>query len=115
VVAPRDAFKGLLPIVPTTRREFTPADRVSAFVRVYQQSKTPAPVEVRVGIVDEAGAVLMDRVENIPAESFAGDNSSDVTFELPLSRLRSGSYLLTIETPGRNNTVIRRDVRFEVQ
>ena len=115
VVAPRDAFKGLLPIVPTTRREFSSADRVTAFVRVYQPSKTPVPVDVRVGLTDDGGAELVNRVEKIPAESFAGDNSSDMTFELPLSRLRSGSYLLTIETPGRNNAVIRRDVRFQVQ
>ena len=114
VVAPRDAFKGLLPIVPTTRREFTRDDRVSAFVRVYQQSKTPMPVEVRVGLTDDVGAELVNRVEKIPAESFAGDNASDMTFELPLPRLRAGSYLLTIETPGRTGP-IRRDVRFQVQ
>jgi hypothetical protein len=113
VVAPRDAFKGLLPIVPTTRREFNGTDRVTAFVRGDRQSKTPAPVDVRIGLVDDSGGTVVSRDEKIPAESFTGDAAADLTFELPLSRLRSGSYLLTIDTAGRSGP-IRRDLRFEV-
>jgi hypothetical protein len=86
---------------------------VTAFVRVYQQSKTPAPVDVRLGLVDDSGTAVVSREEKIPAESFTGDSSADLSFELPLSRLRSGSYLLTIETPGRT-APIRRDLRFQV-
>jgi hypothetical protein len=31
--APRDALEGLLPVVPTSLRDFLPTDRVTAFVR----------------------------------------------------------------------------------
>ena len=115
VVAPRDAFKGLLPIVPTSRREFSGADRVTAFARVHRQAKAGnAPVEVTVQVVDDAGAKVINRVERIPVEAFAGDGEVDLSIELPIARLRPGTYLLTLETPGRT-APIRRDVRFVVQ
>lgn len=49
-MAPRDAFKDLLPIVPTARRTFARTDRVTAFARPYQRGvKTPVAATARVG------------------------------------------------------------------
>ncbi|MEO8075072.1 MAG: VWA domain-containing protein, partial [Acidobacteriota bacterium] len=48
--APRDLIASLLPIMPTTRREFPRADRLVAFFRVYQgtsRSDPLAPVQLR--------------------------------------------------------------------
>ena len=41
IVAPRDALKALIPIVPTTKRTFRPADQAAAFIRVYQGGNKP--------------------------------------------------------------------------
>ena len=40
-IAPPDAYRDLLPVIPTTRRTFEPTSHVSAFVRIYQGGKTP--------------------------------------------------------------------------
>ena len=113
--APKDAFSTLLPIVPTARRSFAPADRVTAFVRVYQASKKPAlPATVTARIVDAHDAVVFTETVAIDAERFAETHAADHRIELPLTRLGGGPYLLTIDaTAGQSSA--RRGVRFSAQ
>jgi VWFA-related protein len=115
VVAPRDAFKGLIPVVPTSLREFSRSERATAFVRVYRSdSARDASAELRVRLLDDTGAALLDRTESIAPAAFTKDRTADVSIDLPLSRLRAGEYLLTIET-GAAASPIRRAIRFEVR
>lgn len=115
VVAPRDAFKDLIPVVPTSLREFTRADRVAAFIRVYRSDRArDGSAELRVRLVDDTGAAIMDRTHAIAPAAFSKERTADVTIDLPLSQLRAGSYLLTIET-GAAASPIRRAIRFEVR
>ena len=60
--AGKDLLADLLPVVPTTQRSFAAADRVSAFLRVYQGGKKPfVPIAMRVTIRDERDAVAFRR------------------------------------------------------
>jgi hypothetical protein len=113
---PTGALAAMIPVVPTTEREFSHSAHASVFLRLYQGG-TPPPVDlpVRIQIIDQAGAVVVDRVDTIAGVGFgATSRSADEHIALPISELTSGEYLLTIETTlGR--TTARRDVRFSVK
>ena len=112
--APRDAFAAVIPVVPTTRREFERGDRGTAFIRIYQRGKQPAAgVEVTARVTDANGAEIAAKGDTIAPARFGAARSADYTYELPLATLTPGHYLLTIESRLGALTV-RRDVRFLV-
>jgi VWFA-related protein len=112
--APKDAFANLLPVVPTAQRHFTRTDRVTAFLRVYQRvSKPVQPTSVTVRIVDVSDRVLVNEVTSLTADRFTTSHAADHRIDLPIERLGSGAYLLTIEASQGEYTA-RRGVRFTV-
>jgi len=114
-VAPARVLQDVVPVVPTSQREFLSTDPVMAFVRLYQRNGTaPEPLTVNVRIEDAAGARVFDRRDQVPADRFSQQQSSDYQFRLPLETLKTGEYLLTFETT-RAKVTARRDVRFSVR
>jgi VWFA-related protein len=115
MVAPRDHLAKLLSIVPTTRRAFTRADAVRAFLRVYQAGRAPLlPVSMAIRIVDATDAVLLAQEEELEAGRFKRDRAADYQFQLPLAQLPPGEYLLTL-TASRGDLSEQRHVRFSVR
>ena len=113
--APKDKLAGVVPVLPTTRREFRTDDRVGAFLRLYQGGKkSVASVTVASRIVDGTGAAVVDKTETLGPERFATARSADYGFEMPVARLTPGVYLLTIEARSGTDRA-RRDVRFTVR
>ena len=113
--APRDAFAKIIPVVPTTRREFGRDDRVSAFMRVYQgERQRTAAVDVTARVTDADGVERASVVRALAAEAFGTSRAADYSYVLPLESLPAGSYLLTIEAT-RGSTTARRDVPFTVR
>ncbi len=105
----------LLPVVPTTLRDFLPADEVSAFLRVYQSaSRVPGAVALTSRIADGHGATVWSTNETMPPGAFAKTHAGDYRLALPLERLQAGAYLLTIEAKLGDRTA-HRDVRFTVR
>jgi VWFA-related protein len=114
VVAPRDALRDVVPIVPTTRREFARGDQVIAFVRMYQGGKRPmVAVPLRVQVHDDRGAVVLDRREAVPVSQFTTARAADIRVDLPVARLAPGEYLLTLEAE-LPETTARQQARFSV-
>src|SRR3954468_996296 len=112
--APAQGFPDLSPIVPTTRRDFAPTDRVSAFVRVYQKaSEPPQLADVKAQIVDVNGRVMTTDAASFGAEQFTKSRSADYRVRLPVDRLSPGAYLLTLDA-ARGQHSVRRSVRFQV-
>jgi hypothetical protein len=112
--APKDAFSNLLPVVPTAQRHFARTDHVTAFSRVYQRVNKPAqPVNLTVRIVDAGDRLLVNEVSSLTADRFAANQAADHRIDLPIERLGSGEYLLTIEATQGEYTA-RRGVRFTV-
>lgn len=112
--APRDALRALLPVVPTTRRDFTARDWVTAFSRVYQGGKAAlAPVTLQVQLRGDTGAVIFERQQEIPAAQFTSTRSADVLLDVPTAQLVPGEYLLTLETASGREPV-RRNSRFRI-
>jgi len=96
-VAPRDKLVSLMPVVPTTEREFGSGDEASVFLRVYQPGRNPiAPVEMTVTLVDGAGVKVVDRRETLGPDRFATARAADYRIDLPIASLARGPHLLTV-------------------
>lgn len=93
--APQDAFAALMPIVPTSQRAFAPGTTAEVFVRIYQK-KSPAGVTMAAKIRDADDRVVAHDEQLVPADRFFTTRSADFRWNLPLSTLPPGFYLLTL-------------------
>ena len=114
--APQGAFDAYLPIVPTSTREFTADDEVSAFLRIYQGGKEPLrPATVSYQLVNEDDRVLREARDPLGSDRFyVGGRAADYQARHSRSRdLRPERYLLTLDVFLGGET-IRRSVQFTV-
>jgi VWFA-related protein len=103
----------VLPFVPIAARAFSPADHVTAFVRIYQ-SGAGAPVTLNTRILDASNQAVFE--QRVPAfeGTATGFRSAEHRVELPLAQLKPGEYLLVIDAGGQKPGAAR-DVRFTVR
>ena len=117
LTAPRDFLSSLLPIVPTTRREFARADRLVAFFRIYQGTNRTDPlarVQLRSSIVDARDRIIASEAGVLEVGAFAKARTADHYITLPLTALAAGEYLLKVETTMGARTA-GRAMRFVVK
>ncbi len=117
VAGPRQLLDQLIPIVPTTQREFSTSDNLIGFLRVYQGTarRDPLqPVELRSTVIDAQGKAVAGQSVALTGEQFAKDRSADQFFSLPLAGLAPGPYLLTVEAR-MGERQAGRAVRFTVR
>ncbi|HYN08183.1 MAG TPA: VWA domain-containing protein [Vicinamibacterales bacterium] len=115
-VARTDVLASILPVTPTSARDFSPSDTVIAFLRVFQGGATPiAPVTVTTRILDIDDKPLLDVSGTIAPEGFDATRGAPFEILLPLATLSHGPHLLsiTVATPGSSN--VRRDLVFRVR
>lgn len=113
--APSDAYADLLPIVPTARRDFAPADQVRAFLRLYQGgSRALVPITMTTRLVNSRNDRLSETVRTVDAAAFGRARSFDDMFEVPVRDLAPGEYLLTVEVAAAGTTA-QRHLRFRVR
>jgi len=112
---PPDRLKALLPFMPTARREFFFADRVTAFARIYQGGRAPtSAARLTARITDERGRVVHEHNTDLAPTAFGTTRAADFLWPVPMQALASGQYLLTLEAVQGDDSV-RRDVRFVVR
>jgi VWFA-related protein len=71
VSAPAGLFAKLLPVVPTAEREFTIADKVTAFLRLYQSGQKPVErVQVTMRIRDATDRVVANNAQVVAVDQF---------------------------------------------
>jgi CRP-like cAMP-binding protein len=105
---------------PTTQRAFAAADRVTAFLRVYQGGgflRPFQPITETVRITDAHDTVVYDDARRLTSRAFnAATRGADVTLPLPLARLAPGEHLLTVraDVEGTTQASVERKVRFSV-
>jgi VWFA-related protein len=117
VAGPRQLLDQLIPIVPTTQREFSSADDLIGFLRVYQGTARRDPlqtVELRSTVLDAQGKAVAGQAITLTGEQFAKDRSADQLFSLPLAGFAPGQYLLTVEAR-MGERQAGRAVRFTVR
>ncbi|MEO7191507.1 MAG: VWA domain-containing protein [Vicinamibacterales bacterium] len=107
---------GLLPIVPTTAREFSRSDVVSAFVRIAQGGSTPLTgVTMKTELFSGSNAAALSESATLPAAAFDTGRSADYQVKLPLDRLAHGPYLLSITARTEGGRTSRRDLLFRMR
>jgi hypothetical protein len=114
--APIGAFDNLLPVVPTTNREFGPNQQVTAFVRIYQGGTGSAkPVTVHTKILNESDAAVGTGKDMVYGTDFrVGGRAADYRFPVPVKMLPSGLYLLTMDFD-LDGKVVQRSVQFKIK
>lgn len=111
-----DPFPSLLPVAPTTSREFARSDRITAVMRLFAPGGAPEhDVHVTGTIVGSDGReVLALPSSMIRADAFAATGWADYRLDLPLAELPSGLHLLSL-TARFDTTSARRDVVFRAR
>lgn len=111
-----NAISTLLPVVPTTTREFALADHVTGFVRVFQGGTSPlGTVDVAVNIVGADDVEASRTSETLAVEAFGTTRSAEYRFDLPLAKLKEGPQLLSVTATLAGGRSVRRDLVFRVQ
>jgi hypothetical protein len=85
-----------IPGVPAATRLFERSSHVAFWGRLLQQARPPARAEVTVAILTQAGARVLDVVDEFRPGP-PGPSEADYEFDLPLSRLSPGDYVLDID------------------
>jgi VWFA-related protein len=101
-----------LPVVPTTRRIFSPADRVSVFARLYQPVTEPRTINVVATVVDARNASVFRRELNVSGKDFVR-GAADLHLDVPVS-FAPGQYLFALEIQDPKGN-IRRTMRFTIR
>lgn len=106
---PPNAFAKLLPEAPTTVREFYGDEQVTGLIKVSQNAASPAvPVTLALRLTNAQGAAIQEGVETIPAASFGATHTAEHTFEVPVTNLPPGEYLLTVKASAGAATATRQ-------
>ncbi len=114
VSGPPHALDGVVPVIPTTMRDFIKTDRVGGFVRISQGGTQPVgPVTFAARVMNDRGFFVDEHVETLDPQRFATGRMADVQFDVPVSALAPGQYLLRVAASAGDREV-RRDVRFTV-
>jgi VWFA-related protein len=106
----------LLPVIPTSERDFAPSDAVCAFFRVFQPGTSAvAPVTLQIMLLDMTNKTVVDRSETLPAEAFGDSRTASHLIDLPLSGLTRGPYVFSVTAKLPSGTSARRDVVFRIR
>lgn len=106
----------LLPVVPTTAREFVLSDHVTGFVRLFQGGASPVgAVDVTVNVVGADDVEASRATETLAPEAFASTRTAEYRFDLPLAKLKEGPQLLSVTATLAGGRSVRRDLVFRIQ
>ena len=108
-----EALAGILDIPPTTRREFSGTDQITALVRLYQRAPQPTAVNVFFHVFDQSMSEVGATETLVEAAEFKS-GAADARFPVPLETLPPGAYVMRIGITG-SGPALRRDVRFTVR
>jgi len=104
----------LIPVAPTTHRQFVPSDSVAVFVRIYQGGKGRiVPVRMLARVKSDSDATASNQESMLEVENFSAARSADYEVSLPLEHLSPGQYLLEVSAQSGARHVIRT-ARFSV-
>ena len=111
-----DVLAPIVPIIPTSARDFSASDPLVAFVRIFQGGDAPpVPVTLTTQIYDATDTQKFEVTRELPADAFGASRSADVEIPVPLDRLSRGPHLLNVTAAGPNGASIRRDLVMRVR
>jgi VWFA-related protein len=111
-----DVLASVLPVVPTSARDFAANDQSVAFLRFFQGGEAPiVPVTVATQILDASDTKVFEASGTIAPTAFDGSRSAPFEIPLPLEKLRHGPYLLSITATLPGGASTRRDLVFRMR
>jgi VWFA-related protein len=115
VTAQARLLSDLLPLLPSTMRDFHPGMTATAFLRVTQGGSKPATaVRLAATIRNETNEIDFERTTTVGALAFDAARSADYRLELPIATLAPGPHVLMIEISS-DKSIVRRDARFTIR
>jgi hypothetical protein len=111
-----DPLAKVVPILPTSARQFEPNESLTAYLKVVQGGSGPIlPITMTAKILDVADKVVLETSNALPESAFDSYRSAPFEIDLPLAKLSHGPYLLSVAAslPGSGN--VRRDLVFRVR
>jgi len=112
----KDALDSLFPIVPTTLRDFAPGDSLVAFTRVFVGgSASPGTVKTMAQLINISDEKVWEQAIEVGPTAFATGRSAPIQFAVPLEKLTSGSYLLSISAERSDGSKTRADMVFRIR
>jgi VWFA-related protein len=113
--APAVALTGVVPVLPSTRREFTPSETLSGFVRIYQGAdKELQSAALTMRIVDSRERTVFERRHSLEPKQFGAERAMDFQFDQALKALQPGAYVLELTVTGADRETSSRAVRFRI-
>jgi hypothetical protein len=111
-----DVLASVLPILPTSVRDFASGEPIEAFVRIYQGGTSDlAPVTVVTEILDASDVSHFTSTQTLDLSSFDAGRGAPHRFPLPLSGLAPGPYLLSLTARLPGGRTARREVLLRVR
>ena len=110
----RESLSALLPFAPTVVREFSASDHVGALVRVHQTTGRATALRLDTQILDAGGAVVVSQSTPVHESAFFQGRAVEHRYEVPVSTLAPGEYLLRFVATAAGRDVTR-DVRFSIR
>lgn len=111
-----DPLAGLVPVVPTTARDFAPGTAVTAYLRVVQGGAAEVgAVKMSVQVLNTADARVFESSSTIEPAAFGVARNAPFEVPLPLDKLERGQYLLSIAAERADGAKTRSDVIFRVR
>ena len=111
-----DALARVVPIVPTSARDFSANEQPIAFLRIFQGGASPLePLNVTTQILDLSNAKVHDAAVVLEPGEFDASRSAPFDLAVPIARLTRGPYLLSIAATLPGGATTRRDVVFRIR
>jgi hypothetical protein len=111
-----DPLASVMTVVPTTSRDFTRADRVTAVARIFQGGDAPpVPVAVSARILGSDDMAPVTLTATIPGADFGDARAASYRLPLPLTDLPVGLHLLSLTAELPSGRSVRRDVVFRLR
>lgn len=111
-----DGLAAILPIVPTTARDFAPNEHATAYVRL-MQGGTGALLGVTIStqVLDQHSTVVAESTVALAPDAFGAARTAAYQFEVPLEGRSHGPHLLSISARLPDGRTARRDLVFRVR
>ena len=114
--APRSALSDVLPIVPTSLREFSRTVRATAWAQIaLGDDPILHPITLRARIVNTNDEDVFQDQRVITPAPLERNRQATYKVDLPLQNLPDGSYVLVFSATSEKKSPQQRDVRFAVQ
>jgi hypothetical protein len=111
-----DRVRALIPVLPTTRREFAGTDSATLLFRIYQRrGRGPKEITRTLRVTNDRDEEVAQVTETIPASAFAEGTAVEQRLNLPLEKLAPGRYLVSVGLAALGGEALERQLSFTVR